>query len=187
MDWTFFVSSWTGIVAIILCTIVGLLMASATAISHWHTKTIAWASVAFAALGIFLSTVSKWTEIAIKYNDYEIKIAKIESENKNVLDSLNKLQIENKNLNFKLASFDAFKNDIQAKPVYVRADNKEWFGILSNGGVQDATASKAISAMQAAGWAAIKPNDGAIPEWDTTKSWNTLNGVLVTPEIRRKQ
>ncbi len=181
MDWTVFVSGWTGIVAVILCTIVGLWMASASAVSHWRTKSIAWASVAFAGLGIVLSTVSKWTEIAIKYNDYEIKLTKAEEQNQILQSASAKLTLENQNLNLKLVQFANLKDVIESRPQYVQADQAAWSAALSSGGLQGSYAMDAIKAMEAAGWVAVKPNQGVPLVWDPAKPWTDLNGVLVSP------
>ena len=77
--------SWVVLGAVILCVLLGTSIVATVTYTHLKTLKIAALSLAFAIVGAILMTTPKWTELAVKWGDFEAKLAKAEVQMKNLI------------------------------------------------------------------------------------------------------
>jgi hypothetical protein len=72
--------SWVVLGSVTLCVVLGTSVVGAVTYTHLRTLRIAALSLAFAIVGALLMTTPKWTELVVKWGDFEAKLAKVETQ-----------------------------------------------------------------------------------------------------------
>jgi hypothetical protein len=98
------VNAWLLVAALALAVLIGALMSGASARTVFHNRETLWATVAFGAVGASLLLAPKWTQLVVKYDKFEARLAQLEQFNRSQSVLIAKLAAVNSDLSRKVAT-----------------------------------------------------------------------------------